>query len=62
MSKCQDCGKAIEYGRGWGGNSVCAPCRGKRGANSAKKQAQAAGKAHGDKRGSDPLTAERRAW
>ena len=58
-----DCGKPIGYGEGgWGGGNLHASCRGKRGANSAKKQAKAAGKAHGDKRGSDPLTAERRAW
>jgi hypothetical protein len=62
MSQCNDCGKPVEYGRGWGGQGVCATCRGKRGAASAKRRAALSGKVHGDKRGSDPLVAQRRTW
>lgn len=29
MTRCQDCGGDIPYGRGFGG-SVCSKCRGKR--------------------------------
>jgi hypothetical protein len=32
MRLCQDCQQPIPYGRGWGANGVCPPCRGKRSA------------------------------
>lgn len=62
MRTCQDCGKNIEYGRGFGGGGVCPSCRGKRAAASAKRQSELAGRVHGNNRNNDPLNHSQRGW
>ena len=55
MKTCQDCGKTLEYGRGFGGGGVCPSCRSHRAHASAKKRAELAGKVYGGNRRRDPL-------
>lgn len=61
MKICIDCGEPIKYGEsGWGGGSLHARCRGKRGARSAMEQAKLSGKGHGNKVAYDPLVGEKK--
>ena len=63
MRICIDCGQEIKYGEGgWGGSNLHAKCRGKRGADSAKRQAEAAGRTFGSTRAKGSKNGERRAW
>ena len=63
MGNCVDCGEPIKYGEGgWGGSNLHAKCRGKRGAASAKRQAEEAGRLHGSTRAKGSKNGERRAW
>jgi hypothetical protein len=43
MRTCQDCGKAIQYGVGFGGGGVCPSCRGKRASDSRRRLAELRG-------------------
>ena len=61
MNICRECGERVWYGDGgWGGDSIHARCRGKRGARSAMEQAKLSGKGHGNKVAYDPLVGEKR--
>lgn len=46
---CQDCGKEVPYGSGWGGRGVCTKCRAQRACNAAKKLANETGRTYGSK-------------
>lgn len=55
MRICIDCQQPIKYGEADLSGSLHAKCRGRRGAISARRQAEVSGKGFGGKAGRDPL-------
>jgi len=53
MSDCQDCGKEVKYGEGWGGGHVCSSCRAKRANKSRRDREKAAGRPTGTRKAVD---------